>query len=88
MGKQGRCGGCGEETWLLPLHGEKGGPLWCFKCAGAWNAIHGRMRKAARVVIQAIRAYLAAGGSFADLDALKAAVAAADLGRPLPDMRT
>ena len=23
MGKQGRCGGCGEETWLLPLHAEK-----------------------------------------------------------------
>jgi hypothetical protein len=47
-GDPGCCGGCGESTWLLPLHGEKGGPLRYFKCAGEWNAVHGRRRKAGR----------------------------------------
>jgi hypothetical protein len=70
---QGRCEGCGEVTWLLPLHGPKGGPLRCFKCAGEWNAKYGRRRKAGRVVIKAMKAFAAAGGSWSDYDKLKIA---------------
>jgi hypothetical protein len=69
-GAPGRCDACGETTWLLPLHGEKGGPLRCFKCAGEWNAIHGRLRKAGRVVIKALKFYEEAGGRSTDLTKL------------------
>jgi hypothetical protein len=81
-GGPGTCGGCGEATWLLPLHGEKGGPLRCFMCAGQWNAIHGRQRRAARVVINAIRAYEAAGGRNAST--LVTVASAVDFGITLP----
>jgi hypothetical protein len=70
---QGRCEGCGEVTWLLPLHGPKGGPLRCFKCAGEWNAKYGRRRKSGRVVVKAMKAFAAAGGSWSDYDKLKLA---------------
>jgi hypothetical protein len=39
------CEGCGEHSFLLPLHGGKGGPLRCPLCVGAWNAEHGRKRR-------------------------------------------
>jgi hypothetical protein len=81
-GKPGTCHGCGESRWLLPLHGEKGGPLRCFKCAGEWNARHGRERRAGRVAIKAIRAYRAAGGR--DVNKLVAPAGAADFGVTLP----
>jgi hypothetical protein len=44
-GMNGTCNGCGEPSWLIPLHGDKGGPLRCFMCAGAWNAKYTRRRK-------------------------------------------
>jgi hypothetical protein len=72
-GAPGCCGGCGEYTWLLSLHGEKGGPLRCFKCAGEWNAIHGRRRKAGRIVIKALKLFEAAGGILREIDKLKVA---------------
>jgi hypothetical protein len=54
---------------LTPLHGpEKGGPLRCFVCAGAWHAAHRRRR---RVVIRAIKAFTDGGGSWEDIDKLK-----------------
>ena len=83
-GRPGTCQGCSESAWLLPLHGEKGGPVRCFKCAGAWNARHGRERRAGRVVIKAIRAYRAVGGR--DVNKLVAAAGAADLGVTLPGL--
>ncbi len=32
------CSRCGEHTYVTPLHGDKGGPLFCPLCAGAWHA--------------------------------------------------
>jgi hypothetical protein len=66
------CNGCGRLALLAPLHGpEKGGPLRCFVCAGAWHAEHGRKRKTGRVVIRAIKAFMDARGSVADAEKLK-----------------
>jgi hypothetical protein len=65
------CEGCGQHSFLIPLHGGKGGPLRCPLCVGAWNAEHGRKRRVGRVVIRAMAAFLEAGGSFTDLDKLK-----------------
>jgi hypothetical protein len=55
----------------MPLHGDKGGPLFCRLCAGARHAEHGRRHKAGRVVIKAMNAYLEAGGRWIDFDKLK-----------------
>jgi hypothetical protein len=57
------CTKCGAVGYTMPLHGERGGPLFCFMCAGAWHAEHGRKRRAGRVVVKALRAYEEAGGS-------------------------
>jgi hypothetical protein len=71
----GACQKCGEQTYLLPLHDERGGPLFCFMCAGAWHAEHGPLRRTRRLVIKALRAYTAAGGHLygKDFDDLKLA---------------
>jgi hypothetical protein len=69
---EGTCDGCQRRAVLTPLHGpEKGGPLRCYVCAGAWQAEHGRRRKTGRVVIRALQAFMDAGGSLADVDKLK-----------------
>jgi hypothetical protein len=70
MSAHGTCPGCGKaDQYLMPLHGDKGGPLRCFMCAGAWHAEHGRKRKAGRIVIKAMKAFEAAGGKlFRDLE--------------------
>jgi hypothetical protein len=65
------CDGCGEDSFLLPLHGGKGGPLRCPLCVGAWNAEHGRRRRTGRIVIRAIKAFLDAGGTISDVEKLK-----------------
>jgi hypothetical protein len=75
------CEGCGQHSFLLPLHGGKGGPLRCPLCVGAWNAEHGRKRRTGRIVIRAIMAFYDAGGSPKDLDKLKDTAAHAELGR-------
>ena len=64
------CEGCGEHSFLLPLHGGKGGPLRCPLCVGAWNAEHGRKRRTGRIVIRAIMAFLDAGGGNEDIKKL------------------
>ena len=77
----GTCPNCNKpHPYLLPLHGDKGGPLFCPLCAGEWNARHTRRRKFGRVVIKAIQLYLANGGSFSDIRKMEAAVAMARLG--------
>ena len=69
---EGVCDGCQRRAVLAPLHGpEKGGPLRCFVCAGAWHAEHGRRGKMGRVVIRAIQAFADGGGSWDDVDKLK-----------------
>jgi hypothetical protein len=67
----GQCEGCGERTALIPLHGEKGGPLRCPLCVGKWNAQYGRNRNRGRVVIRAIKNFLDGGGEYQDIDKLK-----------------
>src|SRR6516225_1101906 len=59
-----QCEGCGEHTFLIPLHGGKGGPLRCPLCVGKWNAEHGKRRRTGRIVIRAIKAFLDAGGKY------------------------
>jgi hypothetical protein len=68
---QGTCEGCNKAAWLIPLHGERGGPLRCFMCAGAWNAEHTKRRKWGRIVIKAIKMFLKEGGQYGDIDKLK-----------------
>lgn len=65
------CTSCGAATYVTPLHGDRGGPLMCPLCAGAWHAEHGRRRKWGRIVVKAIQAYMAAGGGWHDIDKLR-----------------
>jgi hypothetical protein len=65
------CTQCGSQTYVEPLHGERGGPPYCPICAGAWHAEHGQRRRAGRVVIRAIKAFFDAGGKSGDVDKLK-----------------
>jgi hypothetical protein len=69
----GICDGCGTSTMLLPLHGEKGGPLRCPLCVGKWNAEHTRRRKWGRIVIKAMKMFEKEGGRWSDFDKLKMA---------------
>jgi hypothetical protein len=55
----------------MPLHGEKGGPMMCPFCCGNWHGEHGKKRKFGRILIKAMKAYLAAGGRSSDIDKLK-----------------
>jgi hypothetical protein len=75
----GRCIKCGKDKLVMPLHGEKGGPLTCWACGIEWHAEHNGKRKWGRIVIKAIRAFLKAGGRFSDLDELKLAALGAGL---------
>ena len=72
----GACTKCGEHGYVMPLHDERGGPPFCFMCAGAWHAEHAPRRRARRVLIKAMKAYEAAGGSVFgdDFDELKLAI--------------
>jgi len=65
------CESCGEHSFLIPLHGGKGGPLRCPLCVGKWNAEHGRRRRTGRIVIRAMKAFFDAGGKYDDIDKLK-----------------
>jgi hypothetical protein len=76
----GSCAKCGKHGYLMHLHGEKGGPLFCPLCAGAWNAEHSRRRKFARIALKAMTLYLENGGSLSALDKFTSALALARLG--------
>jgi hypothetical protein len=80
MSVVGNCANCSKSSYLIRLHGDKGGPLMCLICAGEWNAKHTRRRKFGRVVIKAMNLYLENGGRFTDLDKFKDALATARLG--------
>jgi hypothetical protein len=66
-----QCEACGEDSFLIPLHGGKGGPLRCPLCVGKWNAEHGKRRRTGRIVIRALKAFFDAGGKREDVDKLK-----------------
>jgi hypothetical protein len=72
-GGPGVCGECGTSTWVVPLHGPKGGPPRCFMCAGAWNAKHTRRRKWGRIIVKAMKMYEKEGGAWRDFDKMKLA---------------
>ena len=61
------CKKCGENTYVTPLHGDNGGPLFCPFCAGYWHAEQTLRRRAGRVVIKAMDIYLDNGGKHGDL---------------------
>jgi hypothetical protein len=87
---QGICQGCGKASWLMPLHGDRGGKMLCFMCAGEWQAKNGRRRRAERVVIKAIKGYKDAGGRiYGDgFDNLKSAADGLYLGAGLDESRS
>src|SRR5262245_28456146 len=66
-----KCPSCGEHSFLIPLHGGKGGPLRCPLCVGKWHAEHGRRRRDGRIVIRALRAYLDNDGCIPEMHKLK-----------------
>src|SRR5437667_6669298 len=78
--ESGRCEGCGEFSVLMPIHGDRGGPLRCPLCLGQWNAEHGCKRRLGRIVIRALRAYDNAGGSWSDFNNLKMTATFSSLG--------
>jgi hypothetical protein len=80
MTTHGYCPICEKHNLLVPLHDDKGGQEVCLMCAGKWHAEHGRRRKAGRIVIRAINAYVAAGGSWNDIPKLKDSALLSDYG--------
>jgi hypothetical protein len=74
-----RCSGCGEETCLMPLHGERGGPMRCPLCIGKWHGEHGKRRRHGRIVIRAITAFLRNGGRGKDIEKLQQAAVFSNL---------
>ena len=73
------CAKCKQHGLLFPLHGEKGGPMVCLTCRGAWHAEHGKRRNRGRVVIRAIKTFIDGGGPIKDIvDKLKFAAIAHD----------
>jgi hypothetical protein len=74
-GSIGKCQKCSQRGYIMPLHGEKGGPLFCPPCIGAWHGEHGKKLKWRRIVVRALRAYQDAGGRLwkSDLDAMSLA---------------
>jgi hypothetical protein len=67
----GYCAKCKEHfSYLVPLHGDKGGAMCCLTCVGAWHAQHGVLRNRGRIAIRAMRSFRDAGGSAVDLNKL------------------
>jgi hypothetical protein len=77
----GRCVECGKDTYVMPLHGEDGGPLFCPFCAGQWYGAHGKKMKWRRILMKSMAGYEEAGGNLSkDLDKMKGALAVMSLG--------
>jgi hypothetical protein len=70
--KHDYCSICGKHDYVMPLHGDRGGPLCCLLCIGKWHAEHGRRIRTGRIVIRAVEAYKEAGGKLTDIDKLTA----------------
>src|SRR5262245_41151776 len=67
----GDCPKCGKPGLIMPLHGERGGPLMCLNCGMEWHAKHSRRRKFGRIIVKACRLYMDNGGQWRDFDKLK-----------------
>ena len=68
-----------QDLPVSPLHDDRGGPLFCPFCAGAWHAEYTRRRKWGRIIIKAMKMYEKEGGAWADFDKMKLAVAGWDV---------
>jgi uncharacterized Zn ribbon protein len=67
----GDCQHCDRPELLVgPLYMERGGPMVCIPCGTKWHAEYSRRRKTGRIVVKAIKAFLAAGGDFTAIDRL------------------
>ncbi len=64
----GTCAKCGCNGYVMPMHGEKGGPLMCPMCMGAENARQANKAKAARLLFRAVDMYFKNGGKNAEVD--------------------
>ena len=60
--RHGRCE-CGRQDYLMPLHGEKGGRLFCLICRGAWDAKYGKLTRIEHVLQRVLQSFYAAGGN-------------------------
>ncbi len=69
-----------QDLPVAPLHDDRGGPLFCPFCAGAWHAEHTRLRKWGRIIIKAMKMYEKEGGSWNDFTAMKLAAAGWNVG--------
>jgi hypothetical protein len=54
----GTCPKCEKHSYLMRLHGDKGGPLMCPICCGAWNAKSTRARRFGRTARKALELHL------------------------------
>ena len=70
-GGHGYCPKCGKHDYLMPLHGEKGGPLHCLVCCGEWAGRKGKLQRIERVLSRVLRSYYDAGGEEKSLAMLK-----------------
>jgi hypothetical protein len=72
------CQHCGTDKGIiLPLHLDKGGPMFCLTCGSEWHGRHAGRRKWGRIVIKAMRGYMHHGGAFEDF--LKFRLVASDI---------
>ena len=78
MGDLGECTKCGKQSYVIPLHSDRGGPLFCPICVGAWNAEYTKRRKWGRIIVKAMKAYEREGGRWHDFDKLKLVAAGYD----------
>jgi hypothetical protein len=83
----GTCPNCRKQDFIMPLHGEAGGPPMCLQCGMDWHAKHTRRRKFGRIVAKAVRLYLENGGKSSDVKAIVDTVSFAKVGLMLgPDL--
>jgi hypothetical protein len=80
-GAHGYCAKCEKHDYLLPLHGERGGPRCCLLRIGKWDAEHIPRQRARRNLIRAMTAYAAACGSVYSADFDKIRLATGGFGR-------
>jgi hypothetical protein len=72
---EGVCKKCGQRGYIMPLHGDKGGPLFCPFCIGQWQGEFGKKMKWRRVLMKAMAAYQKAGGDlYKDFNTMKTSV--------------
>jgi hypothetical protein len=80
----GTCPICTKATYLIPLHGEQGGPLMCPICVGVQNATQTRRRKFGHLAAKMIRLYIENGGKASDIIELAQVIPVCLIGLGIP----